>query len=62
MLWNYGLEKSVWKIKVAATKSCFQNKAESLQELATDVERLSHLAYPDYTVGLHRFVGGVQDL
>lgn len=44
---NFG-EKCVQEISCQKLKSCFQNQGETLQELATYVERLTFLAYPDY--------------
>ncbi|GFW76550.1 retrovirus-related Pol polyprotein from transposon 412 [Trichonephila clavipes] len=47
MLWSYASERNVKDYSRLQLKSRQQKVSETLQELATDVERLSHLAFSD---------------
>ncbi|KMQ82254.1 hypothetical protein RF55_23637 [Lasius niger] len=60
-------EKCVKEYSRLQLKSRQQKPTETLQELATDVERLSHMAFPDCptevreTLSLQYFIDGVRD-
>ncbi|GFV81604.1 retrovirus-related Pol polyprotein from transposon 412 [Trichonephila clavipes] len=67
MLWSYASERNVKDLQQTPAEVTAAESVETLQELATDVERLSHLAFSDCptevreVLALQHFIDGVRD-